>query len=131
MAAYDTCVDYCERNFTADGSYACDGGDTRRVALEALSEARQDAELDTSPGGSGVDPREQMEIERLSAAVPMGELCYPVQMDCLYNASLVCDDVCAEQVAYYQASFKKEDRNASFDYNISSCEEHRLARPPV
>ena len=124
MAAYDTCVDYCERNFTADGSYACDGGDTRRVALEALSEARQDAELDTSPGGSGVDPREQMEIERLSAAVPMGELCYPVQMDCLYNASLVCDDVCAEQVAYYQAlCFKKEDRNASFDYNISSCQQ--------
>ena len=50
--------------------------------------------------------------------------CYPVQMDCLYNASLVCDDVCAEQVAYYQAlCFKKEDRNASFDYNISSCQQ--------
>ena len=61
----------------------------------------------------------------------MGEFCYPVQMDACTPAA--CATTSAEQVAYYQAlCFKKEDRNASFDYNISSpAGAPRLARPPV
>ena len=120
--AYDTCMDKCQTNYTTSPNYECDGGVKRIAAFEA---ATTFYELATDGiGTQGITPHEQLEIDRLQAAVPKGEVCTLVDLDCVYNASLGCDGQCAEQVAYYYqlCIFRYEARrNATFDYNISHC----------
>ena len=57
--------------------------------------------------------------------MPKGELCVPVDLDCVVNASRSCDSDCATQVAYFHELCVLRYRvrqNATFEYNISSCQ---------
>lgn len=56
--------------------------------------------------------------------MPRGEICTFVDLDCVYNNTRGCDDECADRVAHYQelcVFATTARRNATFDYNISSC----------
>ena len=68
------------------------------------------------------DKPSQKEIDEQRASIPLGQLCEEVETECVFNASLLCDVQCAAEVEYYQKlCIVKEQRNASFDYNISQC----------
>ena len=70
----------------------------------------------------GVSLTEQKQIDEQRASIPLGQLCEEVETECVFNASLLCDVQCAAEVEYYQKlCIVKEQRNASFDYNISQC----------
>ena len=120
--AYDGCMDVCQGNFTTDPQYLCDGASKRIVSLEEAERYYEAAA--EGMGAQGITPQEQMEIDRLFAEVPKGEMCYMVDLECVANATLSCDSDCAELVAYYHqlCVFRYEvRRNATFEYNISSC----------
>jgi hypothetical protein len=52
-------------------------------------------------GQQGTTPAEQLEMDRLWAAVPMGEMCTFVDLECVVNHTLHCASECANQVAFY------------------------------
>ena len=120
--AYDECMSTCHGNFTLDSSYLCDGGALRAVSVAVAEEYYTNAM--GGLGTQGITPSEQMEIDRLFAAVPAGEVCKVVNLGCVANNTFGCEDQCAESVAYYHELCVYRDtvrRNATFEYNISSC----------
>ena len=121
-AAYEECMSDCSGNFTLDTSYLCDGGQQRREALVALEILRTTAE--GGLGVQGITPQEQLEIDQVRAQIPQGELCFFVDVECVANNTHVCEPRCSERVAFYHELCVYSHtvrRNATFDYNISSC----------
>ena len=120
---FDICIASCSQNYTdpkrmKPGTYyKCDEGENRRKGLELLEEMELGSMLD-----GGVSLTEQKAIDEQRASIPLGQLCEEVETECVFNASLLCDVQCAAEVEYYQKlCIVKEQRNASFDYNISQC----------
>lgn len=121
-ARYDECMDLCRGNYTTNPAYLCDGGTRREEALVKAHEYFFAAEAGL--GRQGITPQEQLQIDYLRASVPKGEVCIPVDQECVFNATRTCDSDCAEQVAYFHELCVlryQVRRNASFEYNISSC----------
>ena len=121
---FDVCMASCGQNYTdpkrwrpGKPRYSCDGGENRRDGLVVLEEMQLASTLD-----GGVSLVEQKEIDELAASIPNGQLCEPVNNECVFNSTLDCDVECAAEVEYYQQlCVVKDQRNASFDYNISQC----------
>ena len=120
-APYHQCMQSCSGNFTLDPQYVCDGGVSRLMAIDAARAYQLQAV--GGLGQQGTTPAEQLEMDRLWAAVPMGEMCTFVNLECVVNHTFHCASECANQVAFYYelcvARFLR--RNATFNYNISSC----------
>ncbi len=123
-ADYDVCMVSCSTNYTdpkqwrpGKPRYHCDGGENRRDGLDELETLQLASTLD-----GGVSLVEQKEMDELSALIPNGELCDPVDNDCVFNSSRACDVECAAEVEHFQRlCVVKDQRNASFDYNITQC----------
>lgn len=121
-AEYSDCMGMCSGNFTTEPTYLCDGGIARVVALERA--IAYYAEASAGRGQQGITPAEQLEVDRLNAAVPMGELCQLVDIGCVANNTGDCEAQCAEQVAFFHELCVYRhivQHNATFDYNVSSC----------
>lgn len=120
--AYDGCMETCQGNYTGDPQYLCDGG-VKRARYSVLA-AEYYIQAEQGMGLQGITPQEQMEIDRLNSLIPLGEVCYFVNLECVANATIICEETCASQMAYYHqlCVFREtQRRNATFDYNISSC----------
>jgi hypothetical protein len=121
---YAVCMASCSQNITdptrwrpGKQRYFCDKGDNRRVGLVVLEEMELAATLD-----GGVSLVEQKEIDAHKASIPKGQLCELVDNEAVFNSTLDCDVACAAEVeGYQQLCVVKDQRNASFDYNISQC----------
>ena len=105
-------------DFTGEHGFDCDGGVERERILAAIEETQLAADVD-----GAIDLNERLALEALDAALPTDELCAPVHLGCLHNGTVLCEESCSEQVAFYQelCYTQADARNASYDYNISSC----------
>ena len=122
--AYDLCIVECHENITNPDAwrpgmerYSCDRGAARREAQQVLAAAQVAAMED-----GGISLVEQRALDTLATTIPMGEQCQHVDEECVSNTTVDCGMQCQKQVDYYtELCVVVEQRNATFDYNISWC----------